>query len=141
MMDINEVSKAAGIPASAIRYYEEKGLIKSIGRKGLRRLFSPTIMERLAVISLAQKAGFSLAEIGSMMAPHGTKIDRSLLLEKADELDKKIKKMVTMRNGLLHAVACTSPSHFECPKFLRLLKISGKNTRKGQMRTNQGLHH
>jgi DNA-binding transcriptional MerR regulator len=125
-MDINEVSKASGLPASAIRFYEEKGLIQSIGRKGLKRLFHATILERLAIISLARKAGFSLTEISSMVAPHGTKIDRALMLAKADELDKKIKVMTTMRNGLRHAAACKAPSHFECPKFLRILRISSK---------------
>jgi len=129
MLDINQVSRAAGMPASALRFYEEKGLIKSVGRKGLRRLFPDSVVERLAVISLARDAGFSLAEI-RMVIPLGGKIDRSLLQAKADELDQKIKKMVTMRKGLIHAVACTAPNHFECPKFKRLLRISGKNPSK-----------
>ena len=125
-MDIHEVSKASGIPASALRFYEEKGLIRSIGRKGLKRLFSPHVLEQIAVISLARSAGFSLAEIRAMMTPQGTKIDRKLLLAKADELDKKIKMMTTMRNGLMHAAVCSAPDHFACPKFLRLLRISQK---------------
>lgn len=125
-MDINEVSKISGLPASAIRFYEEKGLIRSTGRKGLRRLFPDNILQRLAVISLARNAGFSLAEISVMVTPQGTNIDRGLLVSKADELDKKIKMMTTMRNGLRHAAACKAPNHFECPKFLRLMRISVK---------------
>lgn len=39
-MDIAEVSRRSGLPASALRFYEDKGLIRSIGRRGLRRLFS-----------------------------------------------------------------------------------------------------
>jgi DNA-binding transcriptional MerR regulator len=127
MLDINEVSKAAGLPASAIRFYEEKGLIKSAGRKGLRRLFPDNILERLAVISLARDAGFSLAEIG-MVVRQNSGIDRSLLLAKADELERTMKKMAVMRKGLLHAAACTAPNHFECPKFKRLLRLSGKKS-------------
>jgi DNA-binding transcriptional MerR regulator len=126
VIDINEVSKISGITASAIRFYEEKGLIRSIGRKGLRRLFASNIFEKLAVISLAQNAGFSLSEIGSMVTSQNTKIDRELLNAKADELDQKIRTMTTMRNGLRHAAACKASNHFECPKFLRLLRISGK---------------
>jgi hypothetical protein len=49
-----------------------------------------------------------------------------LLLAKAGELDKKINELVSMRDGLRHAAACKAPSHFECPKFLRLLRIAGK---------------
>ena len=81
----------------------------------------------LALISLARKAGFSLDEIGDMFTPDGPDIDRALLLAKADELDRKIRELTTMRDGLRHAAACRAPSHFECPKFLRILRIAGKN--------------
>ena len=126
-MDIAEVSKASGLPASTLRFYEEKGIIQSNGRNGLRRLFSANVIERLALISLGRKVGFSLDEISEMFTPEGPDINRALLLAKADELDRKIRELTAMRNGLRHAAACKAPSHFECPKFLRLLRIAGKN--------------
>lgn len=126
-MDIAEVSKASGLPASTLRFYEEKGIIQSNGRNGLRRLFSPSVIERLALISLGRKVGFSLDEIGKMFTPEGPDINRALLLAKADELDSKIRELTSMRNGLRHAAACKAPNHFECPKFLRLLRVAGKN--------------
>lgn len=126
-MDIAEVAKASGLPASTLRFYEEKGLIKSYGRNGLRRLFSANVVERLALISLGRNAGFSLEEIYEMFTPDGPAINRELLLAKAGELDRKIKEMTSMRDGLLHAAVCQAPNHFECPKFLRLLSIAGKN--------------
>ena len=89
-MDIAEVAKASGLPASTLRFYEEKGLIHSNGRNGLRRIFSDNVVERLALISLGRSAGFTLEEIGKMFTPEGPEINRSLLLAKADELDKKI---------------------------------------------------
>ena len=126
-MDIAEVSKASGLPASTLRFYEQKGIIQSNGRNGLRRLFSANVIERLALISLGRKVGFSLDEISEMFTPEGPDINRALLLAKADELDRKIRELTAMRNGLRHAAACKAPSHFECPKFLRLLRIAGKN--------------
>ena len=126
-MDIGEVVKASGLPASTLRFYEEKGLIKSYGRNGLRRLFSANVVERLALISLGRNAGFSLEEIYEMFLPDGPVINRELLSAKASELDKKIKELFAMRDGLRHAAVCQAPSHFECPKFLRLLSIAGKN--------------
>lgn len=126
-MDIAEVAKASGVPASTLRYYEEKGLIQSYGRSGLRRLFHPDVLQRLALISLGRSAGFSLDEMTEMFTPKGPEIDRELLLAKANELDRKIKELTSMRDGLLHAAVCKAPSHFECPKFLRLLNIAGKN--------------
>jgi DNA-binding transcriptional MerR regulator len=126
-MDIAELAKASGLPASTLRFYEEKGLIQSNGRTGLRRLFSDNVVERLALISLGRSAGFSLDEIGEMFSAKGPDINRALLLVKAEELSKKIKELTSMRDGLLHAAACTAPNHFECPKFLRLLRVAGKN--------------
>jgi DNA-binding transcriptional MerR regulator len=126
-MDIGEVAKASGLPASTLRYYEEKGLIKSYGRNGLRRLFSNNVVERLALISLGRNAGFSLEEIYEMFTPEGPVINRVLLTEKANALDQKIKELIAMRDGLMHAAVCKAPNHFECPKFLRLLSLAGKN--------------
>ena len=51
-MDISEVARRAGVPASTLRFYEERGLITSTGRRGLHRVFEPDILERLALIAL-----------------------------------------------------------------------------------------
>lgn len=125
-MDIAEVAKVSGLPASTLRYYEEKGLIQSYGRQGLRRLFSPAVLDRLALISLGRNAGFSLDEIGLMFTPSGPAINRQLLSAKAEELDRKIRELTAMRDGLRHAAACKAPNHFECPKFLRLVNLAAK---------------
>ena len=50
-LDIGEVARQSGVPASTLRYYEEKGLIASSGRHGLRRLFDAGVLERLALIA------------------------------------------------------------------------------------------
>jgi DNA-binding transcriptional MerR regulator len=122
-MDIAEVAKKSGLPASALRYYEEKGLIASVGRQGLRRTFAPGVLDQLALITLGQAAGFSLDDIGAMFSPDGqASIDRASLSAKADELDNTIKRLKAMRNGLRHAAVCPAPSHAECPTFQRLLR-------------------
>jgi len=134
-MDISDVVKASGLPASTLRYYEEKGLISSTGRKGLRRTFHPDVLQQLALISLGRGAGLSLDEIGAMFTPEGPDIDRELLLSKADELDERIKQLTAMRNGLRHAAACPAPNHFECPKFLRLVRAAEKGKLRIQPQT------
>jgi DNA-binding transcriptional MerR regulator len=68
-LDIAEVAQQSGVPASTLRFYDEKGLIASTGRRGLRRLFDPGVLERLALIALGRAAGFSLDEIARMFAP------------------------------------------------------------------------
>ena len=124
-MDITEVAQRSGIPASTLRFYEEKGLIASVGRRGLRRVFPPGVMERLALIALGRAAGFSLDEIKLMFAPDGRpRIDRRMLTAKAEELDRSIRRLSAIRDGLRHAAACPAPSHMECPTFRRLLRLA-----------------
>jgi MerR family redox-sensitive transcriptional activator SoxR len=123
-LDIAQVARRAGVPASTLRFYEEKGLIASIGRRGLKRLFDPSVLERLALIALGRAAGFSLAEIGQMFARDG--IDRARLIAKADELDATIRRLMAMRDGLRHAADCKAPSHAECPHFRRIVRLAGE---------------
>ncbi|MFE0472803.1 helix-turn-helix domain-containing protein [Streptomyces sp. NPDC058947] len=121
-LDIAEVAQRAGLPASTLRFYEEKGLIASTGRRGLRRQYDPGVLERLALIALGRTAGFSLDEIARMFAPDGRpRIDRRMLTDKADELDRRIRELGALRDSLRHAAACPAPSHLECPTFRRLL--------------------
>jgi DNA-binding transcriptional MerR regulator len=124
-LDIAEVAERFGLPASTLRFYEEKGLITSIGRRGLRRLFDLDVLERLALITLGRAAGFSLDEIARMVTPNERpRIDRQMLATKADELDRTIRKLGVMRDGLRHAATCPAPSHMECPTFRRILRLA-----------------
>ncbi len=124
-LDITEVARRSGVPASTLRFYEEKGLIASVGRRGLRRLFDAGVLERLALIALGRAAGFSLDEIALMFAPDGRpRIDRQMLVAKAEELDRTIRKLSAMRDSLRHAAACPAPRHMECPTFRRLLRAA-----------------
>jgi DNA-binding transcriptional MerR regulator len=124
-MDIAQVAKRTGLAASKLRFYEEKGLIASAGRDGLRRRFEPRVLDQLALIALGQAAGFSLDEIKAMFSPDGRpSIDRRMLSAKADEIDVMVKRLKAMSRGLKHAAECPAPSHAECPTFQRLLRTA-----------------
>lgn len=140
-MDIAEVARRAGVPASTLRYYEERGLIVSNGRRGLRRLFHPGVLQTLALIALGRSAGFTLDEIGRMFGADGRpEIDRDLLAAKASELDATIRKLLAMRDGLRHAARCPAPSHLECPTFRRLMAgaLGGKTAQAATGRPRPG---
>ncbi|RAS70208.1 DNA-binding transcriptional MerR regulator [Lentzea atacamensis] len=122
-LGIGEVVRRSGVPASTLRYYEERGLIGSVGRRGLTRVFDQGVFQRLALISVGRAAGFTLEEIAVMFAPDGSpRLDRAVLTSKADELDATIRRLTVMRDGLRHAASCPAPTHMECPKFRRLLE-------------------
>ena len=133
-LDIAQVARRTGTPASTLRFYEEKGLIAPIGRRGLRRLYDPSVLERLALIALGRASGFSLDEIGEMFTERGPNIDRARLTAKADELETQIQRLTVMRDGLRHAAACPAPSHAECPHFRRIVKMAGDGRLDAAMR-------
>jgi DNA-binding transcriptional MerR regulator len=139
-MDIAEVARRSGLPASTLRHYEEKRLIRSVGRSGLRRVFEPGILDRLALIALGQLAGFSLEDIARMFSEDGrVRIDRRQLADKATELDGIIRRLTSLREGLRHAAACPAPSHLECPKFRRLLGLAAARQRARAGGSRRGL--
>lgn len=137
-MDISEVAKRSGVAASTLRFYEERGLIASIGRHGLKRVFGPGVLDRLALIALGREAGLSLDEIAPMLGSDRTpRIDREVLNAKADAIDRSVRRQIAMRDGLRHAAACSAPSHMECPKFRRLLGLAAQ--RQIVSRTGEGM--
>ncbi|MFJ4383783.1 helix-turn-helix domain-containing protein [Pseudomonas sp. NPDC089408] len=121
-MDIADVAKRTGVPASTLRYYEKKGLLKSLAGHGQRRQFAADVADRLALIALGQAAGFSLDEVGAMLVD--LQVDRQMLIAKADELDARIRRLQAMSKGLRHAAQCPEEDHLACPKFQRLMKLS-----------------
>lgn len=130
-LDIAQVAKRSGLPVSTLRYYEERGLIAPAGRRGLRRLFDGRVLDRLALIALGRAAGFTLDEIAPMLTSDGrTRIDRQKLAAKADELDRTIRELTAMRDGLRHAAACPAPNHMECPTFQRIVRAAAKGALK-----------
>ncbi|MBV6305331.1 helix-turn-helix domain-containing protein [Candidimonas humi] len=124
-MDISEVVRRTGVPASTLRFYEKKGLISATRSTGERRHFAPDVLDQLGLIALGQAGGLSLDEIGAMLSPTGApQVDRNLLMAKADEIDATIKRLRAMSEGLRHAAECPAPSHAQCPTFQRLVKVA-----------------
>lgn len=129
-LDIGNVSERAGVPPSTLRYYEEAGLIASVGRKGLRRQFDPGVLVRLSLIALGKSAGFSLTEISRMFGKDSAPdLPRAELHAKADSLERQIRKLTALRDALRHVADCPAPTHMECGTFRRLLTIAARRGR------------
>ncbi|MFE3839333.1 helix-turn-helix domain-containing protein [Pseudogemmobacter sonorensis] len=126
-LDIGDVSARSGIRPSALRYYEEVGLIAPASRHGLRRQFAPEVLLQLKLIAMGQSAGFSLTEIAGMFGANGTPdLPRALLHRKADEIDWKIRELKALSDTLRHVADCPARSHMECATFRRFVEVAGK---------------
>ncbi|PAU39783.1 MerR family transcriptional regulator [Vibrio coralliilyticus] len=122
-MDIADVSRQSGLKPSTLRYYEKLGLIRSIGRNGLRRQYAPSVLNKLNIICLGRLGGLSLVEISAMFDDKDElAIDRALLTKKTHEIDAQIKRLQAVRDSLNHVANCPEPSHLECPSFQKMMK-------------------
>lgn len=137
ILDIADVAERSGLPPSTLRYYEEIGLIDSMGRHGLRRQYGPETLLQLSLITMGKSAGFSLDEIAGMFGSDGQPdLPRDDLLTRADQLDRQIRDLTLLRNALRHVAECPAPSHMECPTFKRLLKVTTAR-KKGDQRARK----
>ena len=131
LLDLSEVSRRSGLPASTLRYYDEIGLISSVGRDGLRRIFSPDVLLQLNLIAMGKTAGFSLDDIRGMFSPTGRpEVPREDLHRRADEIDNQIRQLTALSHTLRHVADCPAPSHMECPTFRRLAALAGRRPRR-----------
>lgn len=125
LLDIAEVSRQTGVPPSTLRYYEEIGLVSSAARHGLRRQYGSDALLQLSLVALGKSAGFSLAEIAGMFDGQGQpNLPREDLRDRADEIDRQIRNLTTLRNALRHVADCPAPSHMQCPTFRRLVRMA-----------------
>ena len=126
-LDIGDVAAQSGLKPSALRHYEEAGLISSVSRHGLRRQFPPEVLLQLKLIAMGKSAGFSLTEIAGMFGRNGMPdLPRAVLHAKADAIDRQIRELSALSDTLRHVADCPAPSHMECPSFRRLVDVAGK---------------
>jgi MerR family redox-sensitive transcriptional activator SoxR len=124
MHKIGEVADRAGVAASALRYYEREGLIPKADRLGGARVYGDDIFDRLALIDVAKRAGFTVAEIKTLVAgvarksPPGPRW-RRLAERKLAELDQRIAEVERMRRVLEAVTRCECPTLEECSQAIR----------------------
>lgn len=125
LIDIGELSRRSGMPPSTLRYYEEVGLIRSDGRRGLRRQYGAETLTQLTLITMGKLAGFSLEDIRAMFsAQDAPALPRRDLHSRADEIDRQVRSLTTLSKALRHVAECPAPSHLECPNFQRLMRLA-----------------
>jgi MerR family redox-sensitive transcriptional activator SoxR len=120
LLPIGEVARRSGVAASALRYYESKGLLGAGRSGGGHRLFHRSVLRRLAFIRAAQNVGLSLTEIADALAtlPSArtpTKADWARLSRTwRSRLDAQIEGLVALRDGLTSCIGCGCLSLRRC---------------------------
>jgi len=128
VLTIGQVASRAGLRASAIRYYESRGLLPAASRQGGKRVYDATILERLGAIELAKAAGFGLDEIRALMSRAGSgrpgPIWNELGRAKHADLQQQIANLVTKKNVLAMIRGCRCATVEECGRAFNAAPLS-----------------
>lgn len=128
MLTIGEVASRTGLRPSAIRYYEEQGLVPAAIRKRGKRIYDASVLHRLALIELAKAAGFTLREIRDLLAdvglhrPASASWRRLADLKHAD-LDEQISRAARMKDVLSMLTRCTCETLTDCGRALNSARL------------------
>jgi MerR family redox-sensitive transcriptional activator SoxR len=119
-MNISEVARIVGVRPSALRYYESIGLIPPPRRINRRRYYDSEVLQRLALVQLAQQAGFTIAEIQTLFygfAPDTPPAARwqTLARQKMTELDALLERTQRMKQVLETGLQCGCLRLEDCP--------------------------
>src|ERR1700751_3779533 len=112
LLTISEVARRSGVRASALRFYEERGLIHSERAGSGHRRYSRAVLRRIAFIVFAQRLGFGLQEVGAELeklphdrVPEGFDWEK-LSSEWTRRIDERIAELQRLRAGLTKCIGC-----------------------------------
>ena len=123
-MTIGEVAGRCGLSASAIRYYEQSGLLPKPPRTGGRRIYGEGILDRITFLQHARESGFTIAEIKLLSGasapskPLSAKM-RQLAARKIEEVDRLIERANMMKAMLTRSLRCQCLDTEECGRRIR----------------------
>jgi DNA-binding transcriptional MerR regulator len=119
LLTIGELARRAGVTTSALRYYEEVGLLPAPARISGQRRYPESAARRVAAVLLYSDAGFTLAEqkalLDARVSPPGDR--RRLMRRKVAELDAQIARAQAAREAISHGLRCPHEDITQCPNF------------------------
>jgi DNA-binding transcriptional MerR regulator len=123
VLTIGELARRAGVATSALRYYEELGLLPPPARISGQRRYPESVLGLVGIILLLRDVGFSLAVQKALMGARGAALDdwQRLARRKLAQLDDQIAKARTAREAIDHALRCPHAEVFECPTFAKVV--------------------
>jgi MerR family redox-sensitive transcriptional activator SoxR len=113
-LTIGELSRATGVATSALRYWEQLGLLPAPERASGQRRYPAGAVRLVGTVLLLRDTGFTLREIAEFLASRSAGW-RDLARRKVDELDERIARAHAARTALAHALACRHDDLGGCP--------------------------
>jgi DNA-binding transcriptional MerR regulator len=121
LLSIGELSERTGVSTTALRYYDELGLVRPAARAAGRRRYAPSAVRDVSLIVFLREIGFSLAEIERFMA--GERQSRQEMIDhKLAELAEQQHRIEVSRTALEHGRQCPASDPMKCPRFWSIIE-------------------
>lgn len=117
LLSIGELAERTGVATTALRYYDELGLVRPAARASGRRRYDASAVGEVGAIVLLREVGFSLAEIGYLMPGGEGRSWREIVDRKLVELAEQQHRLDVARAALAHARRCPAGEPMRCPRF------------------------
>jgi DNA-binding transcriptional MerR regulator len=122
-LSIGKLEAETGTPASTLRFYERKGLLPAPPRVGGQRRYPPAAIDRVLAIRLWQRAGFTIAEIGQLLADSQRRdVWQRTVRAKLADLQRHEEEIRRTRQQLEHALLCRASDWISCPWLVSLAR-------------------
>jgi DNA-binding transcriptional MerR regulator len=124
LLSIGELAERTGVATTALRYYDDLGLVRPAGRESGQRRYDERAVIDVGVLLFLRDVGFSLAEIAEVVgtAEAHTSSWKALLERKLVELDAQEHKLGVARTALEHARRCPAGHPARCPRFWSIIE-------------------
>jgi DNA-binding transcriptional MerR regulator len=120
LLSIGELSERSGVPTSALRYYDELGLVRPAARVAGRRRYAPSAVRDVGLILLFREIVFSLAEIGRFTAGEW-QCQQEMIDHKLAELAAQQHRLEVARTALEHGRHCPAREPMKCSRFWSII--------------------
>jgi MerR family copper efflux transcriptional regulator len=140
-LTIGELARLAGLQPSALRYYEQEGLLAPAGRAGGHRVFDADGVRQLAAIDFWQEAGFTLREIGDLVGQPSGSVERAkrVAAERIAEIERIIEDATYVKEFLQHVLGCVHDDLSDCPQYRDHIRVRAETITGGSHRRRHEL--
>jgi DNA-binding transcriptional MerR regulator len=121
LLSIGELSERTGVPATTLRYYDELGLVRPTARAAGRRRYAASAVRDVGVILFFREIGFSLAEIGRLLADDQQHL-HEMIDHKLAELAEQQHRIEVARTALEHGRHCPAGEPMKCSRFWSIIE-------------------
>jgi DNA-binding transcriptional MerR regulator len=121
LLTIGELAERSGVATTALRYYDERGLVRPATRLSGRRRYAESAVAEVGAILLFREVGFSLAEISSFLTAGDRRSRQEIVDRKLAELTEQQHRIEVAREVLMHGQRCPAGDPMDCSRFWSII--------------------